>query len=534
MRTFKPFYICAALSLALASCNTVKLPTTYADKYEKLPLKNAPLAENDLKRWSHLDLVTDTVPGMSVDKAYAELLKDKKSKEVIVAIIDSGIDVNHEDLKPAIWVNPKDKANQLDDDKNGYVDDVHGWNFLGESDAENMEYVRILKKGNTNDPEYQRALIEHKSDLDEANSGLFQVAKLQSLQNAIEKATGKTEGITVADVEKVNATDVATTEAKNFFTRILPNVSYADFIKQIDGMKKHYEGQLKTHLNLEFDGRTVVGDNPEDLNDTKYGNNDVIGPVIASAKHGTHVAGIVAQTRGNEFGGDGVANGNVKIMALRAVPDGDEYDKDIALAIRYAADNGAKVINGSFGKYYSPNRQWVQDALKYAESKDVLVLFAAGNDSKDLDVVNKYPSDSYDGKPETLTNVMIIGALNPTYGEGMVAGFSNYGAQNVDIFAPGAKIYATTPENKYEYLQGTSMASPNAAGVAAVIRSYYPNLTAAEVKKVLMDSGITLTQDVRFGEKKEKKPFNQLSKSGKIINLYNAVIEAEKVSKAKK
>ncbi len=534
MKTLKPLYICAALSLALASCNSAKIPTSYVDKYDKLPLKNAPLAENDLKRWSHLDLVKDSVPGMSVDKAYAELLKGKKGKEVIVAIVDSGIDINHPDLKPAIWVNPKETKNNIDDDKNGYIDDINGWNFLGQSDAENMEYVRILKKGNTNDPEYQRALEEHKADLEDANSGMFQVKKLELLANAIKKATGKTEDITLEDVQKINADDVTTTEAKNFFTRVLANTSYKDFDKQITSMKNHYQGQLEHHLNLEFNGRKVVGDNPNDIKDTNYGDNNVIGPVIASAKHGTHVAGIVAQTRGNELGGDGVANGNVKIMALRAVPDGDEYDKDIALAIRYAADNGAKVLNGSFGKYYSPNKEWVQDALKYAESKDVLVLFAAGNDSKDLDVVNKYPSDSYDGAAETLSNVMIIGALNPVYGEGMVAGFSNYGKNNVDIFAPGAKIYATTPENTYEYLQGTSMASPNAAGVAAVIRSYYPNLTAAEVKQVLMDSGITLTQDVRFGEKREKKPFNELSKSGKIINLYNAIILAEKVSKAKK
>jgi len=534
MKTNKPFYICAALSLALASCTTSKLPTTYTDKYEKLPLKNAPLAENDLKRWSHLDLIKDTVPGMSVDRAYAELLVNKKPTEVIVAIVDSGIDINHEDLKPAIWVNPKEIVNGKDDDNNGFIDDIHGWNFLGDSDAENMEYVRIIKKGNTADPEYQRAITELKADLAEANGSLARIMLFQSFIDVVEKETGKTKDITLEDIQKIEITDEVTTQAKNTFARILTDVSYNEFKEQITGAKKHYETQLKSHLNVDFNGRTPVGDNPEDLTDTKYGNNNVTGPIIGSAKHGTHVAGIVAQTRGNNLGGDGVANGNVKIMALRAVPDGDEYDKDIALAIRYAADNGAKVINGSFGKYYSPHKEWVQDALKYAEEKDVLVLFAAGNDSKDLDVVNKYPSDSYNGATETLSNVMLIGALNPTYGENMVAGFSNYGASNVDIFAPGAKIYATTPENNYEYLQGTSMASPNAAGVAAVIRSYYPNLTAAEVKQILMDSGITLTQEVRFGENRNKKPFNELSKSGKIINLYNAVILADKVSKSKK
>ena len=267
-----------------------------------------------------------------------------------------------------------------------------------------------------------------------------------------------------------------------------------------------------------------------DINDTKYGNNNVIGPDAEDAKHGTHVAGIVAQVRGNGKGGDGVAK-NVKIMAIRAVPNGDEYDKDIALGIRYAVDNGAKVINGSFGKYFSPNKEWVQDALKYAAEKDVLVIFAAGNDSKDLDVVNKYPSDSYDGAPEISNNVLIVGALNVEYGSKMVAPFSNYGKKNVDVFAPGMKIYATTPNQSYEYLQGTSMASPNVAGVAALIRSYYPNLTAAQVKQIIMDSGLPLKNDVKVGDDQHKANFSEVSKTGKIVNAYNAIIMAEKMSK---
>jgi subtilisin family serine protease len=256
-----------------------------------------------------------------------------------------------------------------------------------------------------------------------------------------------------------------------------------------------------------------------------------MGPDKEEILHGTHVAGIVAQVRNNGLGGDGIAN-NVEILTVRAVPDGDEYDKDIALGIRYAVDNGAKVINGSFGKSFSPHKQWVYDAIKYAEKKDVLIVFAAGNDAKDIDVNNSFPSDSEDKKTEFADNVITIGALNLEYGNKVVARFSNYGKINVDVFAPGVKIYATTPNNKYQLLQGTSMASPNVAGVAALIRSYYPKLSAKQVKHILMDSGVAITADVIVGGKAtDVRSFSTLSKSGKIVNAYNALLMAEKMSK---
>ncbi|HBK83342.1 MAG TPA: peptidase S8, partial [Flavobacterium sp.] len=286
--------------------------------------------------------------------------------------------------------------------------------------------------------------------------------------------------------------------------------------------------QLNYNLNVDFDGRKIVGDNPNDIKDTKYGNNNVVGPDAEEALHGTHVAGIVAQVRNNGKGGDGIAN-MVEIMTIRAVPNGDEYDKDIALGIRYAVDNGAKVINGSFGKYFSPQKEWVLEALKYAAEKDVLVIFAAGNDSKNLDVVNKYPSDSYNGAPEISNNVLLVGALNATYSSYMVAPFSNYGKKNVDVFAPGMQIYATVPNNKYKFLQGTSMASPNVAGVAALIRSYYPKLTAAQVKQIIIESGTPLKNTILVGEEQKKSSFSEISKSGKIVNAYNALIMASKM-----
>ena len=216
-------------------------------------------------------------------------------------------------------------------------------------------------------------------------------------------------------------------------------------------------------------------------------------------------------------------------MPVRAVPNGDEYDKDIALAIRYAVDNGAKVINGSFGKDYSPHAQWVYDAIKYAESKDVLIVHAAGNDSKNIDTEPNFPTDEVNGK-EIADNLLTIGALNYQYGSNIIATFSNYGKMNVDVYAPGVKIYATVPGNKYKYLQGTSMASPNAAGVAALVRSYYPNLKAAQVKHILMDSGTPINLNVIVDENKISIPFSEASASGKIINAYNALKMAEEMS----
>ncbi|ESU24621.1 S8 subtilisin family serine endopeptidase precursor [Flavobacterium enshiense DK69] len=532
MNILRSYYLCAGLALALASCGTQKMVSTPVENIDKMPMKTGKIAENDLKRWSDLDLAKDTIPGMSVDKAYAELLKGKKSTKVIVAVVDSGIDIDHEDLKPAIWTNPKEIAgNAKDDDNNGYIDDIHGWNFLGDAEHENMEYVRIVKKGDDGSATYRKAKAELEKEMKEAMQEKMQVDFIMAGDKAIADHLKKKD-YTLDDVKKIETTDQTLLQYKGMMIQVLGQIgSKEDFDKEIEEFKDHVYGQVNYHLNLQFDGRKAVGDNPEDLNNKKYGNNNVIGPEKKGAKHGTHVAGIIAQTRGNNKGGDGVASNNVQIMAVRAVPDGDEYDKDIALGIRYAVDNGAKVINGSFGKYYSTHPEWVHDAIKYAASKDVLVVFAAGNESYDLDTMNKYPTDSYNNQPEITNNVLIIGATAPTYGTEMVAVFSNYGKTSVDIFAPGDKIYATTPSNTYQYLQGTSMASPNVAGVAALIRSYYPSLTAAQVKQIIMDSGTTLTNKVNVGEGRDVKPFNEVSKSGKIVNAYNALLMASKMAK---
>ena len=489
--------------------------------------KNAPLTDTELKRWSHLDLEKDSIPGMSVDKAYAELLKNKKSSKVIVAVIDSGVDIDHEDLKSVIWTNKKEIPNNgKDDDKNGYIDDVHGWNFLGDSNAENLEMTRILKKKDDGSEVYKRALADYTKELEEVKDLKENVDVLLNADKKVAAALKK-EDYTLSELKDMPSVKFELYDAK----RIM--LSYAQqkgetFHDDLKSYKEYVYDKLDYNLNKDFNARKVVGDNPEDINDKKYGNNVVFSKKRNDNLHGTHVAGIIAQVRNNGLGGDGVAE-NVEIMVIRAVPNGDEYDKDIALAIRYAVDNGAKIINGSFGKDFSPHAQWVYDAIKYAASKDVLFVHAAGNDSKNIDVKPNFPTDEVGGT-EISDNVLTIGALNYEYGEKIVAKFSNYGKKNVDVFAPGVKIYATIPGSKYKYLQGTSMAAPNAAGVAALIREYYPQLKASQVKQIIMKSGTPLDLGVIVDEELIKIPFADASISGRIVNAYEALKMAEEMS----
>lgn len=534
MRILKTITFTGAIALTIASCSAPKgIVSTNPAKIDVRPFKTTKLSDTQLQRWSHFDLDKDTVPGMSVDRAYAELLKGKKGTKVVVGVVDSGVDIEHEDLQGEIWNNPKEIAgNKKDDDNNGYVDDIHGWNFLGDADNEQLELTRIVKKGNDGSVQFENA----KAELEHKTAELAPQKQQLDFILAGDKAVAdylKKKDYTAEDVKKIQTTDQALSQYKAMMTQILTSTPRAEFDAQMQEYKDYVYDQVNYNLNTSFDGRKIVGDNPNDINDKKYGNNNVIGPKKEGAKHGTHVAGIIAAVRGNNKGGDGIASNNVQIMAVRAVPNGDEYDKDIALAIRYAVDNGAKVINGSFGKSFSPNRQWVYDAIKYAASKDVLFVHAAGNDAQDIDTAPNFPNDADGKNPEYADNVITIGALNYEYGPGLMADFSNYGKENVDIFAPGVKIYATTPNNTYEYLQGTSMASPNVAGVAALIRSYYPSLTASQVKHILMDSGTVLNNPINLAgsEGKTQTTLAAISKTGKIVNAYNALILAEKLAK---
>ena len=533
MNFIKPILFSALAATILTSCGGgAKVISTPIENIDTAPLKVSDLTETQQHTWGHLDLITDTIPGMSVEKAYTEIIKNNDGKTVIVAVIDSGIDIEHEDLQGVIWTNEKEiPGNGIDDDKNGFIDDIHGWNFLGETYDEQLEYVRLLATGDSLNPEYARAQAEYDEEYAKYLNYKTQYDQLlQQLINADEiiSTTLNKSDYTLADVETITPGDNAELTQATAIAKYILGLGFDDVNAAKKDLRNGAESineRLNFNLNKDFKGRKT-GDDPDDLTDKGYGNGNVM-PVKDSESHGTHVAGIIAAERNNGLGVNGVAN-NVKIMSIRAVPNGDEYDKDIALAIHYAVDNGAQIINGSFGKYYSPHSDWVRDAIAYASKNDVLFVNAAGNESQDLDVKDCYPNDQVNNGVEVGDSFITVGALAPVYGPEMIAGFSNYGKINVDVFSPGAKIYSTVPgSEKYDTKGGTSMAAPAVAGVAALIRSQYPKLTAAQVKQVLMDSGLPIKiKVVAGGDPENVKPFQDLSKSGKMVNAYNALILA--------
>ena len=531
----KTLILSAFAAVLLSSCGGSAILSTPIDSIDNTPIKETELTLAEKQNWGHLDLVKDTIPGMSVDKAYSEIIKGKKGKTIIVAVIDSGIDIEHEDLNGILWTNKKEiPGNGIDDDNNGYIDDIHGWNFLGDGYDEQLEYIRLVASGDTNAPRYQEALAKYEEDYKSALSGKERYDQIYQKISEANEALSKHFNSEDYTAEQVNAIETDNAElaeavksAKFFYANGM--TSLADAKKQIKGGVEYFTDQVNFNLNKDFNGR-VTGDNPNDYNDKPgYGNGNVL-PVKKSESHGTHVAGIIAAERNNGLGANGVAN-NVELMSIRAVPNGDEYDKDIAKAIRYAVDNGAKVINGSFGKSFSPHADWVRDAIKYASDNDVIFVHAAGNDGKDVDTEPNFPDDNVDFVEISNTYIR-VGALAPEYGTNILAGFSNYGKQNVDVFAPGAKIYSTTPENEYDTKGGTSMAAPAVAGAAALVWSQYPKLTAAQVKQIILDSGLAVPSKVIVGgDAKDIRPFSEVSKSKKMVNVYNALIMASQISK---
>ncbi|CAM1361547.1 S8 family serine peptidase [Tenacibaculum xiamenense] len=546
MRVLKPVFYSAMAITTLVGCSSIsKLPVPAgSNTVINIASKKAPLTEYQENNWQHLDLATDSIPGMSVLKAY-KFLNDKNGTEVIVGVVDSGTDLKHEDLKDVAWVNKKEVAgNGIDDDKNGYVDDITGWNFLGKSYAEHLEYERILMNPSIADAEtlaevkaFQEKKVDeaHKTKLNYGNYlfGCVESGKI------LADHFGKSD-YTAKDLKSIKNPSPELERAVAFGGQML------SYFSSIDEAKEYFEKELKkadktiNGENLKTNYREVVGDNAYDINDTPgYGDGNT-GHSEKGESHGSHVAGIIGATRGNNKGMDGVA-GNIKIMAVRTVSDGDEYDKDVALGIRYAVDNGAKVINTSFGKAFSPNKEWVYDAIKYAAKKDVLIVNAAGNDGKDIDVEKTFPNDAPDLKNEIADNFITIGAMSANYNESLPASFSNYGKINVDVFAPGVDIYSTTPENEYGKKSGTSMAAPNAAGVAALVRSYYPQLSASQVKHILMNSGTKIGLKVlKPGSQSQSSPrgilvpFSDLSVSGRVVNAYNALRMADRMVNGRK
>ncbi len=510
------------------------------------------------KGWHLEDLKKDGYYGISLDQAY-DFVKGKNSKPVVVAVIDSGIDTTQEDLKSVLWTNPNEiPGNGIDDDKNGYVDDVHGWNFLGGKDGrdvsvdsdegarvyhefkskfENLKDTSSLSPDDLYDYNMWKRAERQINGYQKNSLDLLMLRRTYSAaatgDSVLQKEIGK-KTYTGTDLNAFTPTSDEAKKAKSVFMYFfkannamdMTNESFlSDFKEYLSGEER--KAQAATTAPEDYRGE-IVKDNYNDINDRYYGNNDIMS---GTPMHGTHVSGIIAADRNNGIGVKGIAD-NVKIMMVRAVPDGDEHDKDVALAIRYAVDNGAKVINMSFGKSFSPQKNWVDSAVKYAESKGVLLVHAAGNDGANVDSTFNFPTPHFKNDTTEATDWITVGASGDPKGQGLVADFSNYGKKEVDVFAPGVQIYSSLPGgNKYGNLSGTSMASPVVAGLAAFVWEYYPNLTVQQLKYVIENSTVAPDINVTTPITNTSVSLADISKSGGIVNAYEAVKLADRISK---
>ncbi len=519
-------------------------------------------SEDSIKGWHLRDKGKEGFAGISLEKGYT-LLKSKTSTKVVVAVIDSGIDTLHEDLKNVLWINPKEIPNNgKDDDGNGYVDDIHGWNFLGNANGEEVEKASAekprvyhwFKKQFLNKQidttqftqlekrqykMWQKAALEIEPTQDNIMQyeGLKNIGKKIKEWDSVIRVEQHIQEYKSEELEHFEFKSDIGKSAKLGFLNLMKALPFGSDVKNtyiLDALQEEV-ARLKDEVEAkdivpEDVHNTIIKDKYDDFNDKYYGNTNIMGK---GSMHGTHVSGIIAADRTNNVGIKGIAD-NASIMVLRAVPNGDEYDKDIALSIRYAVDNGAKVINMSFGKSFSPQKQWVDEAIEYAASKDVLIVHAAGNDGKNIDSVENYPSTDFVNGARA-TNVITVGASSDfVITSNYIAGFSNYGKQNVDVFAPGVQIYSTLPGgNVYGFLDGTSMASPVVAGLAALIRSYYPNLSAIQTKQII-EKSVTFLDAKSICTKpgtEDTVKLSDVSKTGGIVNVYNALLAAEQFSK---
>ena len=488
--------------------------------------------------WYLMSPAKDKVYGTGANKAY-EMLQGRTPREVVVAVIDGGTEIDHEDLKGRLWSNPREVAgNGMDDDGNGYVDDIHGWSFLGGEDRdinhEALELARLVWRErkyfsgkdttdlSAEDAARYEAYTTLQAEFDQEHADLQrQYEGIRLVADHIRKVKESSGGVFSKQANKAYKPSDDMGKRLRKTMKVLLLLMPADQLEKEVLMADESMGPMLAMNFLDTDSlrRIVVGDDPANGSQKVYGCNRYEGP---DGMHGTHVAGIIAASRGNGLGIDGVAS-NARIMVLRAVPNGDERDKDVANAIRYAVDHGASIVNMSFGKYYSGEKSLVDEAVRYGMAKDVLFVHAAGNESKDRDQEITYPCRKLDDGKE-VTNWIEVGASSSSRkGKKIVAAFSNYGAGSVDLFAPGEDIWSTIPNNGYGDASGTSMAAPVVSGVAAMIRGYFPELTASEVRQVLMATVEPYGKKVRVPGKKEKARMQDLCISGGFVSAENAV-----------
>lgn len=494
--------------------------------------------KQEVTDWQHLDLEKDKIWGISTHKAYKELPSDKNPTPVIVAILDGGVEVTHEDLKNVLWINRGEiSENKLDDDNNGYVDDLHGWNFLGSEKGsirfDNLLLTRKVQEGRLlfgnrkmneiplQQREEYKKFAEMSKLLEKERMGMMEAKfRLERIKETLEKMLTRNglDSFTLKQIQKITPQNDAENQVRSLLNVKLSTKTFREaFEEDILERIEFFSHRIEYHLNPDFSSRELVGDDPANSNERYYGNNDYNGP---DGLHGTHVAGIVAAERQNKMGIQGIAE-HARIMTLRVTPNGDERDKDVANAIRYAADNGARIINMSFGKYYTEDKQAVDEAVKYALAKGLLFIKAAGNDNINLDVTEAFPNPRFE-EGGIADAWITVGASNRDAKETLKAGFSNYGIERVDVFAPGVRIRSCAPNNQYKRLDGTSMAAPVVSGLAAMIWSYYPEFKSTEIKDIIMKSVI------------KHETLSTRCKTGGVVNAYNALLLAKEFNQKKK
>lgn len=497
-----------------------------------------PAGQDETVAWALGDPDADQVEGTRTTRAYAELALTPPEKPILVAVIDSGIDIKHPDLKDVIWTNPGEAGGKpgVDDDGNGFIDDVHGWNFIGSRDgkqlvAGRMEVTRQLARARksvaakTATPEQSDELARLEAQYlqlrgqyaQEFLSLSMSAAVLTELMNGM-AAQGLKDN-SLAGIAAFVPTRPSGEIYKDFYLRHAARIaSPSDIRQRVDQAR----ATLDIQLGLDFDESAVIGDDPNRLDEKGYGN-----PLVADdphAMHGTHVAGIIGAIRGNGIGTAGQCAW-VRILPIRAAPDGDERDKDVANAIRYAVDCGARIINMSFGKGLSPDKAYVDEAVRYAAAHDVLLVHGAGNGAMDCDSGMLFPNPIASATPgspeERFTNWIEVGASAPERDK-LAAPFSNYGARNVDIFAPGTDILSTTPGGRTGEASGTSMAAPEVAGVAALVWTQHPELSAVQLRQALLDNARRFPdlRVVQPGTSNKRVPFASLSASGGIVDAW--------------
>ncbi len=488
----------------------------------------------------------DKIPcAAGIDSAY-KLLQNVIPEEVVVAVIDAGVDVSHIELKNNLWVNEDEiPGNNADDDRNGYVDDIHGWNFLGNASGKNIqgapyEYVRIydtLRKrfaaeADTIDalyPLYAEVSEKYKEETEEYHQALTYYNKILEGFSEAAKILNRHFGhsdYSMNDIKAIKADRPDVEWGADYFIKLDERGVRR---KDIESRVRVVQSILNTKLNPDYHPRReIIGDDPLDISDSNYGNNDYAG---GTASHGTAVAGIIGADHANDIALRGIAPG-VRIMTLRVVPGGDEWDKDVALAIRYAVDNGADIINGSFGKLFSPANYMVDSAIRYAEQHDVLIVVGAGNDAKCNDIKPNHPNGIFDDGSRA-GNFISVGACEADSAKLLAASFSNYGREQVDIFAPGVDIPALNTGNRIRTVSGTSAAAPVVSGIAALIKSCYPTVSAKSLKQILMQTATDYSQTpVQVpGSPSIHVPFKLLCNSAGTVNAYEAVLLTKELFK---